>query len=220
MNEESEFSTNDENDDDNSEPQTQEIQHSQVSALVPEQVAKGAFSTGAVVLNGSHEFILDFLLRMTRPHQVVTRVVMPPAVVPQMLQALRQNMENYQRRFGPIPTVPQPLGEQPQQPQQQQQNVSAQDLYDQLKFPDNEMSGAYANAVMIGHSATEFSFDFITTFFPRSVVSSRVYLTAANVPRFVDSLQHSFDQYQKKVAEAQQKAEDQRREQDDDQQPF
>jgi len=220
MNEESEFSTNDENDDDNSEPQTQEIQHSQVSALVPEQVAKGAFSTGAVVLNGSHEFILDFLLRMTRPHQVVARVVMPPAVVPQMLQALRQNMENYQRRFGPIPPVPQPLGEQPQQPQRQQQNVSAQDLYDQLKFPDNEMSGAYANAVMIGHSATEFSFDFITTFFPRSVVSSRVYLTAANVPRFVDSLQHSFDQYQKKVAEAQQKAEDQRREQDDDQQPF
>ncbi|NOX55697.1 MAG: hypothetical protein GXP27_14905, partial [Planctomycetes bacterium] len=32
-----------------SEPVTQEIQHSLVSALVPERVARGAFSTGAVV---------------------------------------------------------------------------------------------------------------------------------------------------------------------------
>ncbi|MBM79669.1 MAG: hypothetical protein CMJ78_03620 [Planctomycetaceae bacterium] len=199
-------------------PQTQEVQHSQVSALVPEQVAKGAFSTGAVVLNGSHEFILDFLLRMTRPHQVVSRVVMPPAVVPQMIQALKQNVENYQRRFGPIPPVPQPLGE-PQQPQGQQQNVSAQDLYDQLKFADHDMSGAYANAVMIGHSATEFSFDFITTFFPRSVVSSRVYLAASNVPKFLESLSHSFDQYQKKVAEAQQRAKEQQDEEDEER-PF
>ena len=89
-------------------------------------------------------------------------------------------------------------------PQQQQNSqTSAQDLYDQLKLPDEILSGAYANAVMIGHSATEFSFDFITTFFPRSAVACRVYLAAPNVPRLLDSLKHSFGQFQRRVQEQQ-----------------
>ena len=173
--------------------QSQEIQHSQIGALVPEAVAPGTFSTGAVVLNGQHEFVLDFLLRMTRPHQVAARVVLPPPVVPRMIQALTENLENYTNRFGEpkLPDAAQP------KPDQQSQ-VNAQELYEQLKFKDVEMSGTYANAVMIGHTPTEFSFDFITTFFPKSVVSSRVFLSAPNVPRLLESLKHSWDQYQKK----------------------
>ncbi|MFP6762918.1 MAG: DUF3467 domain-containing protein [Planctomycetaceae bacterium] len=173
--------------------QSQEIQHSQIGALVPESVAPGTFSTGAVVLNGQHEFVLDFLLRMTRPHQVAARVVLPPPVVPRMIQALTENLENYTTRFGEpkLPDAAQPKPD--QQPQ-----VNAQELYEQLKFKDVEMSGTYANAVMIGHTPTEFSFDFITTFFPKSVVSSRVFLSAPNVPRLLESLKHSWDQYQKK----------------------
>lgn len=175
--------------------QSQEIQHSQVGALVPEKVARGTFSTGAVVLNGQHEFILDFLLRMTRPHQVAARVVLPPPVVPRMIQALSENLENYKSRFGE-PKLPDAAQPKPDQPQPQ---VNAQELYEQLKFGDTEMHGAYANAVMIGHSPTEFSFDFITTFFPKSVVSSRVFLSAPNAPKLLESLKHSWDQYQKKL---------------------
>jgi hypothetical protein len=196
-------------------PQTQEIRHSQVSALVPEKVARGVFSTGAVVVQGAHEFILDFLLRMTSPQQLAARVVLPPSVVGRLIAALSENLKNYEKKFGPPQTPPTPQtstsSDQPAQPedaaQQQavtqqpaQQQASAQELYDQLKLPDDVLSGAYANAVMIGHSGTEFCFDFITTFFPRSAVSCRVYLAAANVPRFLDSLKHSFDQYQRKLA--------------------
>ena len=36
---------------------------------------------------------------------------------------------------------------------------------------------------MIGHSAGEFSFDFLTNFFPQSAVSSRVFLSAGQAPR-------------------------------------
>ena len=60
-------------------PHSQEVRHSQVSALVPKGVARGVFSTGAVVLQGQHEFIIDFLLRMTMPHQVAARIVMTPS---------------------------------------------------------------------------------------------------------------------------------------------
>ena len=170
-------------------PQSQEIRHNQVSALVPEHVARGTFSTGAVVLHGNHEFILDFLVRMQQPQQVAARIVLPPAVVAQFIQALRENLKKYSDRFGasPRPTVPQQA--------QQGNQPNAQELYDQLKLSEDVMSGNYANAVMIGHTATEFSFDFITTFFPRSCVAHRVYLSAPNVPRLLDSLNHSYNQF-------------------------
>lgn len=185
-------------DDENSEGQdiqSQEVKHSQVGALVPEEVARGTFSTGAVVLNGTHEFILDFLLRMTNPHQVAARIVLPPPVVPSMIKALTENLEKYRKRFG----EPQlPAAAQPQPGQASQQQVNAQELYEGLKWGETKMHGSYANAVMIGHTPTEFSFDFITTFFPKSVVSSRVFLSAPNVPKLLDSLKHSWEQYQRK----------------------
>lgn len=216
-------------------PQSQEIRHSQVSALVPKGVARGVFSTGAVVLQGAHEFIIDFLLRMAMPHQVAARVVMTPAVLGRFIAALRENLGNYQRTFhpeqipgvtqidtahvapqsGPVPPVTPQSGESkpaagappaaPQSPANPESMAlsqnSVQDLYDQLKMSDEMLSGSYANAVMIGHTASEFSFDFITTFFPRSAVSSRVYMSAGNVPRFLSSITHAFEQFQRKFGQ-------------------
>jgi hypothetical protein len=173
-------------------PWTQEVRHSQVTAIVPERVARGVFTTGAIVIEGAHEFIIDFLLRMASPQQVAARAILPIAVVPQFITALRENLRNYESRFGPPPTIKLPPGTVTQTP--------IQEVYEQLKLADDVMSGAYANAVMIGHTPTEFSFDFITTFFPRSAVSCRVFMSAPNVPRFLDSLQHSFDKYQQKHA--------------------
>ncbi len=169
-------------------PQSHEIRHTHVSALVPERVARGVFSTGAVVVQGPHEFVIDFLLRMTSPQQLAARVVLPPTVLAQLIQALSENLANYESKFGPVPCPSVPARE-------SQQQTSAQDLYDQLKLPEDVLSGNYANAVMIGHTPTEFSFDFITTFFPRSSVSCRVYLSAPNVPRFLESLKHAFQKF-------------------------
>lgn len=173
-------------------PQSQEVRHSHVGALVPAHVARGIFSTGAVVLQGQHEFIVDFLLRMQQPQQVAARIVMAPAVVAQLIQALTENVRKHEDRFGPIVLPPQPTPD-PEAPRQ-----SAQDLYDQLKLSDEDMSGVYANAVMIGHTASEFSLDFITTFFPRSAVSARVFVAAPNAKRLLDSLKHSFGQFQQR----------------------
>ncbi len=183
-------------------PQSHEVQHQQLSARVPDHVAQGVFSTGAVVLNGPHEFILDFLLRMTRPHRVAARIVLPPPVVPRMIAAVRENLGNYETRFGPVQKAPQPLDQMtpPVQP-------TPQELYDDLRLEETTVSGTYANAVMVGHTGTEFSLDFITTFFPRSSVAARVYLAAPNVPRFLDSLTHSWDQFQQKIEAAREQQE-------------
>jgi hypothetical protein len=87
----------------------------------------------------------------------------------------------------------------PPTPSQPQQRQSAEELYSSLKMAEDVQSGTYANAVMIGHSPTEFSFDFITTFFPKSSVSARVFMATGNAKRLLDSLQHSFQQYQQRL---------------------
>ncbi|GAB5403732.1 MAG: hypothetical protein Aurels2KO_19630 [Aureliella sp.] len=77
--------------------------------------------------------------------------------------------------------------------------ATAQEVYDDLKIKDELLSGAYANAVMIGHGPHEFSFDFITNFYPNSAVSSRVFLAAGQVPRLYDSLKGTWEQLQSRM---------------------
>jgi hypothetical protein len=125
------------------------------------------------------------------PHQVAARIVLPFSLVPSLIQALRENLNNYQKRFGPPPALPTPPPNTPV--------PTIEEIYDQLKQPDEVMSGCYANAVMIAHTPSEFCFDFITNFYPKSAVSSRVYLSAPQVPRFLETLTRSFDQYRQKV---------------------
>lgn len=71
---------------------------------------------------------------------------------------------------------------------------SPQEVYDDLKLKDELLSGAYANAVMIGHGPHEFCFDFITNFYPQSAVSCRVFMAAGHVGRLLESLRASWDQ--------------------------
>ena len=234
-----------------------------IRARVPEHVARGAFSTGVIVMTAQTEVILDFIQNLGRPHQIVARVVMPHSVLPQLVDALQRNMELYKNRWGELPHIPtlppvqtsvtqhgsaapaatpqlgqsssiatgqfipptesgaqsgsaasdnpaQPAN-QSNQPQAANKPVgsgfqdtgtrrpSAQEIYDDLKIKDELLSGAYANAVMIGHGPHEFSFDFITNFFPNSAVSARVFLSSGQVPRFYDSLKGTWDQMRSRM---------------------
>ncbi len=161
-----------------------------VTARVPESVSRGVFSTGAIVMTGATEFVLDFIQRIGRPHQVAARVVLPHAVMPQFIEALRKNLEMYEQRFGPPKELPRP--QTPQRP-------SVQEIYDDLKLPDDVLSGAYANGVMVGHTASEFNLDFLTNFFPNSAVSCRVFLSAPQVPRVLETLTNTYQQFQQRV---------------------
>ncbi len=82
-----------------------------------------------------------------------------------------------------------------QVPPQNLRRASAQEIYDDLKLRDEILSGSYANAVMIGHGPHEFSFDFITNFYPHSAVSARVFLAAGQVARLADSLRGAWIKY-------------------------
>ncbi len=76
-----------------------------------------------------------------------------------------------------------------------------QEVYDDLKLRDEILSGSYANAVMIGHGPFEFSFDFITNFYPQSAVSCRVYLASGHIHRLLESLRASWEQLRPRLSQ-------------------
>jgi hypothetical protein len=170
----------------------QEVHHSQATARVPEKVGRGVFTTGALILHAPHEFVLDFVQGMVQPRQIVARVVLPPSVVPSLIQALRDNLGLYQAQFGP----PQAL----RPPPPPAAPPSTEEIYGQFKLPDELLSGVYANAARIVHTQAEFCLDFITSFYPRSAVSCRVYLAAAQAPVLLTALTHAHQQHQQRLA--------------------
>lgn len=175
---------------------SQDFQHSQVSARVPEKVGRGVFSTGVLVLQGPHEFVLDFVQGMAQPRQIAARVVLTPPVMVSVVNALRNNLTMYQNQFGPPPAL-RPPPPPPKPP-------TIEEIYDNFKLADELLSGCYANAAMISHSQAEFCVDFITSFYPRSAVSCRVYLAAGQAPGLLNTLTQSWQQYQQKIAQQQQ----------------
>lgn len=168
---------------------SQQISHSPVSARVPERIARGVLTTGVIVLDSPNEFVLDFLQSLSRPPQIVARVVLPPQVMFSFVSSLRENLNTFSQRFG----APQPLPK-PQQPNR----PSIQELYEHFKLPEDLLSGTYANSVLIGHSPSEFVFDFITGFFPTAAVSARVYLAAQQAPRVLDTMTAALGTFQRR----------------------
>jgi hypothetical protein len=167
---------------------SQQFSHNPVSARVPEKVARGVHATGIVVLDSPTEFIIDFLQGVTRPHQVAARLVVHPVVMSQLTAALQDNVNKYNANFGAIPQAPAPP----------QRRPTIQEIYENFKLNDEMLSGTYANSVMIGHSRAEFFLDFITGFYPTAAVSSRVFVSAFQAPRILETLSISLQQYQKR----------------------
>ena len=210
----------DENPDDENKPVHGQVRHSNLSARVPDGVGNGVFSNGVMILRGSFEIVLDFVLRMGEQNRIVTRVVLPHLVGKQFAAALEENIRNFEKRFGTLPKLPRAMSESAEPPQQAESPVEPgiatspeeteapshpenqpappsqpqiEDIYDDLKLPDDALSGHYANAVLIRHSGTEFCFDFITNLYPRSAVSARVFLAAPQVGPFSGSLNRSLN---------------------------
>jgi hypothetical protein len=179
---------------------TGQVRSQHVSARVPEGISRGVFSTGVILITGASEFVVDFVQNLGQPVQVVARVIVPHGVMHQFIDALRKNVEIYSQRYGTPSMPPTPEGQQ----QQQQRRMGVQEIYDELKIPDELLSGVYANGLMIGHTATEFRLDFLTNLFPHSAVSCRVFLSAPQIPRTIDSLQATLQAFQQRVLEQRQ----------------
>jgi hypothetical protein len=166
----------------------QQFQHQPVAARVPERVARAVCTTGVVVLDSPNEFVLDFLQGLARPYQIVSRVIVVPAVMEQIVNAVTDNLSKFTATFGPPPALPKPPQHRP----------TIAEIYENFKLPEELMSGHYANSILVGHSPAEFFFDFITGFYPTAAVSSRVTTAAPHMPRIIDTLKVSLQRYRER----------------------
>jgi hypothetical protein len=198
-----------------------QVRHQNVSARISDDVSVGVFSNGVMILTGAHESVIDFAMRMGETQRIVTRVILPNVVARQFGTVLQENMKLYESNFGTFPTMPKVRSAENESSPAVEHGESAppsspgfssgttsevtplekgsakspqpsiDDIYDDLKLPESVAMGRYANAVMIRHSGTEFCFDFIANFYPRSVVTARVYMAAPHVPPVLASILRS-----------------------------
>jgi len=166
---------------------SQKFSHAPVAARVPERVARGVFSTGVCIQDTPTEFILDFLQALSKPSAVVSRVVLAPPVMAGLINTLRDALQRYTQAFGAPAPMPKPPQNRP---------PTIQEIYEHFKLPEEMYSGTYANSFVVTNDPAEFGIDFITGFYPTAAVSSRIYLSAQQIPRVLDTLGAAMQQHQ------------------------
>lgn len=221
-----------------------------VSALVPEHLSRGVFSTGVIAITGNTEFVLDFVLNVGTPSTVVSRVVCTHAALSKIVAAIQRNVESFASRVGaaePIvraqllrrapplsatepgtedgnssdtigteqfvgASIPVPdgstehhssSGESPEERGcddlgSKTTKHNALDLYDDITVPDDVQVGAYANGLIIGHTDSEFKLDFVSNMFPKSVVTSRIFMSAPQLVKLLGTLERTVQQFDQK----------------------
>jgi hypothetical protein len=217
-----------------------------VSALVPEQVSRGVFSTGVIAITGNTEFILDFVLVVGTPSTVVSRVICTHVALRRIVAAIRRNVDSFSGRVGgagsggpagpietatatearaeggqmpdtigteqfvgasiPVPDDPADLsatagvisGESASDAKPNTSKQNPLDLYDDIIVPDEVQVGVYANGLIIGHTNSEFKLDFVSNMFPKSVVTSRIFMSAPQLVRLLDTLERTVQQFDEK----------------------
>ncbi len=66
-----------------------------------------------------------------------------------------------------------------------------------IKIPDEQLPGSYANLVRISHTREEFILDFIAMAPPQAVVTSRVITSPGHLKRLIKALATNLEHYEK-----------------------
>ncbi|GAA4377267.1 DUF3467 domain-containing protein [Hymenobacter koreensis] len=84
------------------EPTPEEQQ--QINIELSEDIAEGEYANLAMIAHSSSEFVIDFIRLMPGlpKAKVKARVVITPEHAKRLLNALADNIERYERSFGPI----------------------------------------------------------------------------------------------------------------------
>jgi hypothetical protein len=167
---------------------TQHVPHNPVSARVLDRVTRGVTSTGLVVLDTPNEFILDFVQGLVRPFQFVSRVIVPPAMLPKLVTVIDDNLNKFTQAHGQPAQLPKPPARRP----------TIAEIYENFKLPEDLLSGVYANNVRVGHSPAGFFIDFLTDFYPTASVSARIFMAPPHIPRLLDTLRLCADKSRKR----------------------
>lgn len=78
----------------------------QLNIDLPEDVAEGVYSNLAIISHSNSEFVLDFvrIIPNAPKAKVKSRVILTPEHAKRLLSALADNVQKFEKQFGPIDT--------------------------------------------------------------------------------------------------------------------
>jgi len=87
--------------DDQSKPENM----NQIQISTGDEMSRGRYSNSMMISHGADEFILDWLLNSPNGVHLVSRVIVSPAHVKKIIDALKENLENYEKQFGSVKEI-------------------------------------------------------------------------------------------------------------------
>lgn len=168
-----------------------QMQHSMATARVPEEIGSGVFANEIVMLKGSGELAIDFIQSIAKPRKLVSRVLMNSSTAEQLVKALGKGCENCTLVMNGCTFV---LGGggvkwvSPGEKEEKQDEGTVTELYESTKTTDGVLMGRYANMISASQSNGNFCIDFILCLYPRSVVTSRVFMSMNHATELMNAL--------------------------------
>lgn len=81
-------------------PKPENVQQIQVNTM--DGMSRGRYSNGMMVSHGADEFIIDWLLNSPNGAHLVSRIIVSPAHLKSIINALKENLDNYEKQFGSV----------------------------------------------------------------------------------------------------------------------
>ncbi len=83
----------------------------QINVEFPKEIAGGVYANNMAVTHTAEEFIMDYIMIAPPAGVVKSRIVVSPGHMKRILQALRENMDKYEQKFGPVQVAEEPVGQ-------------------------------------------------------------------------------------------------------------
>jgi len=79
-------------------------QGNQLNIELPEDIAEGVYSNLAIIAHSNSEFVVDFvrIVPNAPKAKVKSRVILTPQHAKRLVAALAENIQKYEKQFGPI----------------------------------------------------------------------------------------------------------------------
>lgn len=70
-----------------------------------------------------------------------------------------------------------------------------------IKITDDTLKGVYSNSMLVTHTREEFVIDFLNTFPPEGIVTSRIITSPGHLKRIIRALADNVNKYEKAYGE-------------------
>ena len=77
----------------------------QIQINTGDELMRGRYSNSLIVSHSPEEFIMDWLLNSPSGTFLVSRVMVSPGSLKRIINALAENLEKYERQYGPIRVI-------------------------------------------------------------------------------------------------------------------